>query len=179
MSPPMSSSSPLFSLSSSSQSSSSLRRSARTTFVSHLGIHSGDQSSLLVRERPARSAYSECFALHGAFDPPATERLAAVLRGLPASPLPLVLDLRGVSVLDDVLLTRLLKLQRELSVQRPVSFQITEDGPVFSLVCRLGLEERFGLEPVKRLLPKQPVAQVFAVPEKSTVREFATSQPNR
>ena len=165
MSPPLSSSSPLFSPS---------RRAVRTTFVSHLGIHSGDQSTLLVRERPSRSAASECFALHGAFDPPATDRLAAVLRGLPASTLPLILDLRGVSVLDDMLLTRLLKLQRELSVQRPVSFQITDDGPVFSHICRLGLEERFGLEPA-RLLPKQPIASVFALAEKPCAREFAVS----
>lgn len=175
MSPSMSSSSPLSSL-----PSSASRRLARTTFVSHLGIHSGDQSTLLVRERPNRSAASECFALHGAFDPAATERLATILRGLPSSSLPLTLDLRGVSVLDDTLLTRLLKLQRELSAQRSVSFQVTEDGPVFSLVCRLGLEERFGFEPAKRLPPKQPSASVFSLVEKSNaekskLREFAIS----
>lgn len=175
MSPLLSSSSPLFSL-----SPSVSRRLARTTFVSYLGIHSGDQSSLLVRERPGRTASSECFTLHGAYDLAATERLAAVLRGLPSSSLPLVLDLRGVSALDEILLTRLLKLQRELSASRPVSFQMTEDGPAYLLVYRLGLEERFGLEPA-RLPPKRPSAPVFSLGEKSNAekskpsREFATS----
>ncbi len=173
MSPLVSSSSPLFSPSPS-------RRLARTTFVSHLDIHSGDHSTLLVRERPARTTSSECFVLHGAFDPAATERLVVTLRELPSSLLPLVLDLRGISALDDALLTRLLKIQREMSVQRPVSFQVTEDGPVFSLVCRLGLEERFGLGTAKRLPPKQPSAPVFSLIEKSTAEKskshkFATS----
>lgn len=141
---------------------SSLSHSAaRTTLVSHLGIQPGDGSFLLVRERGPASTFgsaSECLALHGAFNGPMHERLHQALLGLSQPSLPLVLDLRGVSALDEGFLLRLLKVQRDLAARRTVSFQITADGPLPPLIYRLGLEERFGLEPVKRLPQPQPLA---------------------
>ena len=165
----MSSSSPLFSL-----PLSASRHSVRSTFVSHLGLHPGDHSCLLVRERSARTAACEHFTLHGGFDPAAAEHLFHSLRGLPPSTLPLVLDLQGVNTLDEAFLARLLKLRRELSDFRPVSFQIADDGPVAALICRLGLEEKFGLTPPRLPLRRTAVA-VFAPAEKIMSREFAVS----
>lgn len=154
----------------------SLRRSAvRSTFVSHLGIQNGDHSFLLVRERPRRAAACEYFALHGAFDAAATERLAAALRGLPSTALPLILDLCGVSALDEAFLTRLLKAQRDLAPHRPVSFQLAGDDPAAVLIYRLGLEERFGLEIVKRPTLKRTPVNHFPTAEKSASREFAVN----
>ncbi len=152
----------------------SLRPAARSTFVSHFGLH-GDHSALLVRERPRETAEAEVFALHGAFDPAAADRLAAALRGLSPSALPLTLDLRGVSALDEALPTRLLKLHRELSLLRPVSFLVADDGPVPALLCRLGLEERFGVGPAKRLPPLPPAVPVFPLAEKPAPRDYAVS----
>lgn len=133
------------------------RRSVRSAFVSHLGSHPGDRSFLLVRERPVKTAACEHLALHGAFDPAATERLYQSLRDLTPSALPLVLDLRGVTALDETLLTRLLTLRRELSVRRAVSFQIADEGPVPALLCRLGLEEKFGLSAARLPLRRTAV----------------------
>ncbi len=164
---------PLSSSLSSASPLSALRRSVHSTFVSHLGLHPGDHSCLLVRERSTKTAVTEYFALHGVFDPAATERLARSLRGLPPSALPLTLDLRGVSALDEASLLRLLKLRRELSGFRSVSFQIADDSPVSALICRLGLEERFGLTPV-RLPPRcTAAASALSPAEKSAAREFA------
>ena len=156
----------------------SLRRSAaRSTLTSHLGIPHGDRSFLLVRERLGKSAAGECLALHGAFDQSVQERLHQTLLGLThsmaESSLPLVLDLCGVSALDEWVLARLLKVQREMS-PRPVAFQIAEDGPVLPLIRRLGLEERFGLEPVKR-----PVLIRTAVPAFPVSRADADKVINR
>ena len=151
-----------------------LRRSARSTFVSHLGPHPGDHSYLLVRERPVKAAVCEHFALHGGFDPAAAEWLSHYLRGLPPSSLPLVLDLQGVTTLDEAFLARLLKLRRELSDIRPVSFQIEDDGLVAAFIRRLGLEEKFGLVPA-RLPLKRPAAPVYVLAEKAVSREFAVS----
>lgn len=131
-----------------------LRPAARTTFVSHLGTQPGDGSFLLVRERGKTSA-SECLALHGAFDGSVHERLHQALLGLSQSNLPLLLDLRGIVALDEGFLLRLLKVQRDLTARRIISFQIAADGPLPPLIYRLGLEERFGLEPVKRLPQNQ------------------------
>ncbi len=165
MVPPLSSSLP-----------SSLRHTvAHASFVSHLGLQHGDYSVLLVRERPSRTAACERFVLHGAFDPAAVERLAAALRGLPPSALPLTLDLRGVTSLEESCLPRLLKLRRELSGQRPVSFQIADDGPVPALLSRLGLEERFGFVPA-RLPLKRTAAPVFTAAEKTVPRETASRE---
>ncbi len=159
MAPPLSSSLP--------QSSS--RRSVRSTFVSHLGVQPGDHSYLLVRERAAATSAGEYFALHGAFDLAAVERLSCSLRG--QASLPLVLDLRGVSALDEAFLARLLKLRRELSGSRPVSFQIADDSQVSALICRLGLEERFGLAPAR--LPLRRTAAPINAPAQKPSREFA------
>ena len=129
-----------------------LRRSAaRSSLVSHLGIQHGDRSFLLVRERPGTQSAGECLALHGAFDQAVHERLHTALLTLAQSPLPLVVDLRGISALDEGFLMRLLKVQRELTSRRTVTFHLSDDGPVLSLIQRLGLEERFGLEATKRL----------------------------
>lgn len=152
------------------------RTAAHTTFVSHLGMHGGDHSILVVRERPSKTALLETFALRGAFDSQAAERLLRSLRELVPSALPLVLDLRGVSALDEAFATRLLRIQRELSAGRSVSFQVADAGPVYSLLCRLGLEERFGLEPAKRLLPKQPAVAAFSHAEKSGGAEKSGSR---
>lgn len=158
-------------------SSSSLivasRHSARSTFVNHFGLHPGDHSYLLVRERSVKTAAGEHFALHGAFDPAAIERLAQSLRGL-SSAAPLALDLRGITALDEASVTRLLKLRRELSESRSVTFQIADDSPVAALIGRLGLEEKFGLVPV-RLPLKRTAAPTFSPAEKSASREFAVS----
>ncbi len=159
------------SLSSSLQQSSP--QSVRSAFVSHLGVQPGDRSFLLVRERAAATSAREHFALHGAFDPAAVERLSWSLRCL-SSALPLVLDLRGITALDEASVTRLLKLRRELSDHRSVSFQIAEDSAVSALICRLGLEERFGLAPA-RLPLKRTAAPTFSPAEKTASREFAVS----
>lgn len=147
MAPPLSSSLP----------NSASRRQGHSTFISHLGVQPGDHSCLLVRERSAKTASCEHFALHGGFDPAAAERLFHSLRGLPPSSLPLVLDLRGISALDEAFLARLLKLRRELADLRPVSFQIAEDSPVSALISRLGLEEKFGLMPARLPLRRTTV----------------------
>lgn len=147
MAPPVSSSLP----------KSASRRQGRSTFISYLGVQPGDHSCLLVRERSATTAAYEHFALQGGFDPAAAERLSHSLRSLPPSLLPLVLDLRGVSALDEAFLARLLKLRRELSDHRPVSFQIADDGPVSALICRLGLEEKFGFLPARLPLRRTAV----------------------
>ena len=133
------------------------RPAARTALISHLGTQPGDGSFLLVRERGTLST-SECLALHGAFDGSVHERLHQALLGLSQSSLPLLLDLRGVSASDEGFLLRLLKVQRDLAARRTVSFQVAADGPLPPLLRRLGLEERFGLEPVKRLPQAQPLA---------------------
>lgn len=153
--------------------SSSLGRSARSLFVSHLSVQPGDRSVLLVRERPVESAVCEHFTLHGAFDSAATERLSCSLRGQ-SSALPLVLDLRGIIALDEASVTRLLKLKRELSAYRPVSFQIADGSPAAIILCRLGLEESFGLAPA-RLPLRRTAVPGFASAEKSLPREFAVS----
>jgi hypothetical protein len=156
----------------------SLRRSAaRTTLVSHSGIHHGDRSFLLVRERPAKTAAGECLALHGVFDQAVYERLHLTLLALSHSILPLVLDLNGVSALDEGSLMRLLKVQRELAPRRAVSFQIASDGPVPPLIRRLGLETRFGLEPLRPLPRTRTAVSPFPVAarndaEKSINRDF-------
>ena len=158
---------------SSSSSIVASRRSVRSTFVSHLGLHPGDYSFLLVRERSVKTAAGEHFALHGAFDPAAIERLAQSLRGLsPAAPL--VLDLRGITALDEASVSRLLKLRRELSEARSVTFQIDGDSPIAALLRRLGLEERFGLAPA-RLPLRRTAAPTFSPAEKTASREFAVS----
>ena len=144
---------------SSSLSTVASRRSVRSTFVSHLGLHPGDHSYLLVRERSARTAAGEHFALHGAFDAAAMDRLARTLRGL-SSAAPLALDLRGITALDEASVTRLLKLRRELSEFRSVTFQIADGSPISALLCRLGLEDRFGLTPA-RLPLKRTAAPPF------------------
>ena len=154
-----------------------LRRSAaRTSLVSHLGAHHGDLSFLLVRERPGKTAAGECLALHGIFDQAVYGRLHQAMLSLSQSTLPLVLDLNGISALDEVSLMRLLKVQRELAPHRSVSFQIASDGPVLPLIRRLGLEARFGLEPVKPLPLKRTVLPAFpaarADAEKSINREL-------
>ncbi len=136
------------------------RIAVRTALISHVGTHPGDGSFLLVRERGKTSAL-ECLALHGTFDGSMHERLHQALLGLSQSALPLVLDLRGVCVLDEGVLLRLLKVQRDLAAQRTVSFQIAADGPLPALIRRLGLEERFGLEPVKRLPQTQPLTSTL------------------
>ena len=130
------------------------RSAARTTLVSHLGTQPGDGSFLLVRER-GKTSTSKCLALHGAFDASVHECLQQALLGLSQSDLPLMLDLRGIVALDEGFLLRLLKVQRDLAPRRVVSFQIAADGPLPLLIYRLGLEERFGLEPVKRLPQNQ------------------------
>ncbi len=132
------------------------RTAARTTLISHLGTQPGDGSFLLIRER-SKTSPSECLALHGAFDASVHECLHQALLGLSQSSLPLLLDLRGVSALDEGFLLRLLKMQRDLATRRAVSFQVAADGPLPPLIHRLGLEERFGLEPVKRLPQTQPL----------------------
>jgi hypothetical protein len=144
---------------------SSLRHSAaRTTFISHLGIHPGDRSSLLVRERPGKFLSAEQLALHGTFDVFLHDSLHRALLGLSHSTLPLVLDLRGVCALDEGFLLRLLKAQRELAPHRSVSFQIADAGPVPALIQRLGLEARFGLELPKRLPLKRTALAASAFP---------------
>lgn len=139
-----------------SLSHTAARIASCTTLTSHLGTQPGDGSFLLVRER-GRTFTSECLALHGAFDASVHERLHQALLGLSQSALPLMLDLRGVSALDEGFLRRLLKMQRDLATRRAVSFQVAADGPLPPLIHRLGLEERFGLEPVKRLPQPQPL----------------------
>ena len=157
-----------------------LRRCAtRSTLVSHLGAHHGDRSFLLVRERPGKTSAGECLALHGVFDQSVHERLHLTLLSLSQSTLPLVLDMRGISALDEGSLMRLLKVQRELAPRRSVSFQIAADGPVLPLIQRLGLEARFGLEPIKCLplkrtaVPAFPTARIDT--EKSITRDFVVS----
>jgi len=139
-----------------SLSRTAARTAARTTLTSHLGTQPGDGSFLLVRERSMAST-SEYLALHGAFDGSVYERLHQALLALSQSGRPLVLDLRGVRALDEGFLLRLLKVQRDLAARRTVSFQVAADGPLPPLLRRLGLEERFGLEPVKRLPQTQPL----------------------
>ncbi len=134
--------------------------STYVSLTSHLGIHSGDQSFLLVRERPSPISAGEHLALHGVFelsDVSVHERLQRTLRPLASGSGPLTLDLRGVCALDEAFLLRLLKTQRELAPRRAVSFQIAEGGPVLPLIKRLGLEAAFGLEPA-RPLPKPSLA---------------------
>ncbi|MGI4788877.1 MAG: hypothetical protein ACRYFS_08500 [Janthinobacterium lividum] len=157
-----------------------LRRSAaRSTLVSHLGVHHGDRSFLLVRERTGTLTSGECLALHGTFDLLVQDRLHLTWLSLSHSILPLLLDLRGVSALDESFLARLLKIQRELASLRPVTFQIAEDGPVMLLIRRLGLEDRFGLELTKPLPQKRSAALAFPVSrtsdEKSVNCEFAAN----
>ena len=153
-----------------------LRRSAaRSTLVSHVGNHHGDRSFLLVRERLVKTAPAEHLALHGVFDQAAYERLYLTLLSLSQDALPLVLDLRGISTLDEGLLARLLKVQRELAPSRSVSFLVAPEGPVLPLIQRLGLEERFGLEPVKRQPLKRTPVPVLVPAVKQNSHDFVTN----
>ncbi len=154
------------------------RSAARTTLVSHLGIQPGDRSFLLVRERSGKMSSAEHLALHGAFDVSLHESLHQTLLGLSHSTLPLVLDLCGICALDEGFLLRLLKVQRDLTAQRSVSFQIAEDGPVLPLIRRLGLEERFGLERLKRL-PLKRTAVPASAPALPALRPDAEKSINR
>jgi len=150
------------------------RPAARTTLTSHLGTQPGDGSFLLVRER-GKASTSEYLALHGAFDASVHESLHQALLGLSQPSLPLVLDLRGICALDEGFLLRLLKVQRDLATRRVVSFQIAADGPLLPLIRRLGLEERFGLEPVKRL-PQKQVLTNSSLPAQTRRTSWATSE---
>lgn len=151
------------------------RAAACSTLTSYVGTQHGDRSFLLVRERPSASSSAECFSLSGTLDQAVYERLHLSLLDLSRSRLPLVIDLSAISAIDEGSLLRLLKVQRELSSDRAVTFHFGDSGPVLPLISRLGLEERFGLEPRKRL-PLTPAA-AFAVsradPEKSVSRDFA------
>ena len=143
--------------------------STHVSLTSHLGIYSGDQSFLLVRERSATNSSGEHLALHGTFDLSDVfvhERLHRTLRPLATGSGSLTLDLRGVCALDEAFLLRLLKTQRELAPHRAVSFEIAEDGPVRLLIKRLGLEASFGLEPAR----PQPKPSPTALPPMTLTR---------